>query len=609
MTKSDTILASAPVLPPREAIGLAVRWAQARLEGAGGQRALQRALDNLPGLDRIAQTFGLHAVDRRILLAALLPRIDDRAPLATLARLETALGPHSSLRARLAPDAPLRRYALVHLSDGYTPAERYALTDERVEALVLGDDWLDPRMARRIADLPIASPPPRHAEAIETAMADLHADMPARFLIDGPDGCRLAAARHAAQLLGRYPVVLRPQTLPGPYERPAFWALAAREAALDNLVYVLDADADRDLAEDAARDLSAPLILHSNGTLPPVDAACTIRLAPIDTAGRSAAWAAALGQDCALADELGATFGLGPDVMPGIVGQIRAQRDAPFAVVRRAAAEGLDQLIARITPRQSIEDLVLDEETAGMLAALIAQGRNRITVHGLWGFNSGAAQATGVSALFSGRSGVGKTMAAEALAHALQRDLYRVDLSSTVSKYIGETEKALARIFDAAERAGAVLFFDEADTLFGKRTEIRDSKDRWANLGVSYLLQRMERFGGICVLATNLKSQIDIAFLRRLRYVIDFPWPDANLRERIWRQVFPTSVPCDALDYTRLGQLDLAGGHIGLVAVNAAFLAADRNTSVGMAEIETAARAEFRKLDKPFPARWREARP
>jgi SpoVK/Ycf46/Vps4 family AAA+-type ATPase len=199
---------------------------------------------------------------------------------------------------------------------------------------------------------------------------------------------------------------------------------------------------------------------------------------------------------------------------------------------------------------------------------------------------------------------VGKTMAAEAVASALDRDLYRVDLSATVSKYIGETEKALARIFDAAQRAGAVLLFDEADTLFGKRTEIRDSRDRWANMGVSYLLQRLETFGGICLLATNLKSQIDIGFLRRLRYVVDFRWPDAGLRREIWRRVIPDGVPVAALDYDRLAALDLAGGHIAMAAVNAAFLAADRGGPVGMDEIGEAAKAEYRKLDKPFPSHW-----
>lgn len=607
MNIPDTI--PRPALSAREALGLAARCAEAGLTGASGQRAIQRALDNLPGLERIAQTFALTAVDRRILLAAVLPRVEDRAPLATLASLEEAIGRRGPVRARLSPDAPLRRYAIVQIGDGYAPGERIAVTDERIEALVLGEDWLDPRIARRIADLPAATAPPAHAFAIDTALAGLRDDMPARFLIDGPDGCRLAAARHAAGVLGRYPVVLRLPALPGAYERPAFWALAAREAALDNLIYVLDAGADRDLAEEAARDLAAPLILHANGHLPDVDAACAIRLGTLDTSGRVAAWAEALGHDGDLARDLGAAFGLGPDHIPRIADLIHARNDAPFDIVRRAAAEGLDQLIERIEPHLGIDALVMDPDTTDLLTALIAQGRNRARVHGDWGFNSGAAQATGVSALFAGRSGVGKTMAAEALAHALGRDLYRVDLSSTVSKYIGETEKALARIFDAAERAGAVLFFDEADTLFGKRTEIRDSKDRWANLGVSYLLQRMESFGGICLLATNRKSQIDIAFLRRLRYVIDFPWPDAGLRARIWRQVFPAGVPCETLDFARLAQLDLAGGHIGLVAVNAAFLAADRGKAVGMAEIEAAARAEFRKLDKPFPKLRSEVRP
>jgi len=191
-------------------------------------------------------------------------------------------------------------------------------------------------------------------------------------------------------------------------------------------------------------------------------------------------------------------------------------------------------------------------------------------------------------------------MASEVLANELRLDLYRIDLSQVVSKYIGETEKNLRRIFDTAEASGAVLLFDEADALFGKRTEVRDSHDRYANIEVSYLLQRMETYRGLAILTTNLRSAMDPAFLRRLRFVLQFPFPDAGLRARIWRGVFPEAAPKGELDFDRLARLDLAGGSIVNVALNAAFLAAAAGPPLTMAHVLTAARGEFQKLERRF---------
>jgi SpoVK/Ycf46/Vps4 family AAA+-type ATPase len=212
-----------------------------------------------------------------------------------------------------------------------------------------------------------------------------------------------------------------------------------------------------------------------------------------------------------------------------------------------------------------------------------------------------------VTALFAGPSGTGKTMAAEVIARELNLDLFRVDLAGVVSKYIGETEKNLRRVFDAAEAGGAVLFFDEADALFGKRSEVRDSHDRYANIEVSYLLQRMEDYSGLAILATNLKSHLDASFLRRLRYVIDIPFPDASLRRAIWARAFPARAPAGGLDLDALARLEVPGGNIAVIAVNAAFLAAAEGAPIGMAHVGRAARAEFRKLDKQFHAPWSEA--
>ena len=182
----------------------------------------------------------------------------------------------------------------------------------------------------------------------------------------------------------------------------------------------------------------------------------------------------------------------------------------------------------------------------------------------------------------------------------LDLDLYRIDLSSVVSKYIGETEKNLRRVFDAAEDSGAILLFDEADALFGKRSEVKDSHDRYANIEISYLLQRMEAYRGLAILTTNMKAALDRAFQRRLRFVVNFPFPDAGLREAIWRRVFPAQTPLDGVDYAKLARLNLPGGNIRNIALNAAFLAAEAGNPVAMPHLLHAARSESAKLERPL---------
>jgi SpoVK/Ycf46/Vps4 family AAA+-type ATPase len=206
----------------------------------------------------------------------------------------------------------------------------------------------------------------------------------------------------------------------------------------------------------------------------------------------------------------------------------------------------------------------------------------------------------GVSVLFAGASGTGKTMAAEVIANELHLPLYRVDLSTVVNKYIGETEKNLRRLFDAAEDGGAILHCDEADALFGKRSEVKDSHDRHANIEIDYLLQRIEAFRGLAILTTNMKNALDSAFLRRLRFVVNFPFPGVAEREAIWRSAFPAALRIDALDFDQLARLNLPGGSIHSIVLNAAFLAARQAGAVTMPLVLEAARTEFRKLDKPI---------
>jgi SpoVK/Ycf46/Vps4 family AAA+-type ATPase len=202
--------------------------------------------------------------------------------------------------------------------------------------------------------------------------------------------------------------------------------------------------------------------------------------------------------------------------------------------------------------------------------------------------------------LFAGARGTGKTLAAEVIANELKRDLYHIDLSAMAGKYIGETEKNLSRLFDAADGSGAILFFDEADALFGRRSEVRDSHDRYANIEINYLLQRIESFQGLSILATNMKSGLDETFMHRLRLIVDFPFPEFAERLKIWQKIFPVETPVDrALDYQHLAEFKLTGGSIYQVALNAAFMAAQEGDLVTMPLVLNAAQIELDRLEQP----------
>jgi hypothetical protein len=264
----------------------------------------------------------------------------------------------------------------------------------------------------------------------------------------------------------------------------------------------------------------------------------------------------------------------------------------------------LDQLAVRVDARARWRDLVLPSQERHLLYTIARQATRRRVVYDDWGFGAQSQRGLGIGVLFAGESGTGKTLAAEVLAAHLQLHLFRIDLSAVVSKYIGETEKNLRRLFDAAEQGGSILFFDEADALFGKRSEVKDSHDRYANIEINYLLQRMETYTGLAILATNFKSAIDTAFLRRLRFVVNFPFPGPEGRRLIWKRAFPAGAPLehhdrvDRVDFDRLSRLNLTGGSIRNIAVNAAFTAAARRRSITMPDVTDAVRVELRKLER-----------
>ncbi|MFY9608508.1 MAG: AAA family ATPase, partial [Blastocatellia bacterium] len=269
---------------------------------------------------------------------------------------------------------------------------------------------------------------------------------------------------------------------------------------------------------------------------------------------------------------------------------------------RGQSGQKLNSLARKVKPVYTWDDIVLPEEVLCQLREICQRVVHRNRVMGEWGFGKKLSMGKGVNALFAGPSGAGKTMAAEIIANDLELDLYKIDLSGVVSKYIGETEKNLDRVFSAAEDANAILFFDEADALFGKRSEVRDSHDRYANIEISYLLQKMEEYQGLAILATNLKANLDESFTRRLAFTTHFPFPDEASRLLIWRRIWPPELRVDVgVDFEFLSaQFKLSGGNIKNVALGAAFLAASDGGRVMMSHLLHATRREYQKLGKPL---------
>ncbi|MCB9101747.1 MAG: ATP-binding protein [Anaerolineales bacterium] len=278
-----------------------------------------------------------------------------------------------------------------------------------------------------------------------------------------------------------------------------------------------------------------------------------------------------------------------------------------YQACRLQSNRKLATLAQKITPHYIWDDIVLPPDRLEQLREICNQVKHRVRVYDAWGFERKLSLGKGLNALFAGPSGTGKTMAADIIANALGLDLYKIDLSTVVSKYIGETEKNLARIFAEAETSNAILFFDEADALFGKRSEVRDAHDRYANIEISYLLQKMEEYEGVAILATNLRKNIDDAFVRRVQFIVEFPFPTALYRQRIWQQIWPEEMPRadsstgsgPALDLELMARrFEVAGGNIRNIALAAAFMAADDGQVVNMDHLIRATRREYQKMGK-----------
>ncbi|MDR7190928.1 vesicle-fusing ATPase [Microbacterium sp. BE35] len=506
----------------------------------------------------------------------------------------------------LSPDRPLRRRRLVRLGAGDILALRPLRIDEAVlhRLTGLGPGRLDGLVADPLAGGLTAA---QTALADELAAAVRAVDGRVLVRLDGADADTRAGvvARLAASLGGG---VLSVRDAAAAERDPADTAAVLdREAVLDG----------RLIATDDAR-LLALLEAEVVVTDGPGDVAGRVTLArtvPLPTASEEAAlWRAALEVDATrTADaivvaerELSQHFRLPAGVVAAVAAEWLGLTDRDVATLRRLVRErsrtGFGALAQRIEPRARWDDLVLPEGQRELLREIERHVRHRATVLDDWGFASRSDRGLGVTALFAGESGTGKTMAAEVLAASLGLDLYRIDLSALVSKYIGETEKHLSTVFDAAEASGAVLLFDEADALFGKRSDVKDSHDRYANLEVAYLLQRMESYRGLAILTTNLRGNVDRAFLRRIRFVVQFPFPDEASRAEIWRRVFPAATPLADVDPAALARIQLSGGAIRQIALSAAFAAAGEGVAVGAEHLLRAATREAAKSERALTA-------
>lgn len=593
---------------------------------------------NGPGtLDRLTDLFGLTPFERAVLLLCAGVELDaafaekctasaanpDRS-LPTFGLAFSILPePHWSA---LSPDGPLRHWRLIEIGTGASLINTPLRIDERILHYLTGVDCLDPRLVGYLEAVPAEEPytPSARALSLQVARAWAEADpaaLPVVQLCGGPRRSVRNVAAAAAKLTGCALYAMPVERLPGsPVELEMLQRLWHREAALGHAVLLLECSAGafgderhEPLIKAWADRGRGPLIV---ATPEPLSGWSRPALR-FDVHKPTAAEQRRLWRQC-----LGATDGIPDARVDRLVGQFNLEApvimeaadegrlrcsddaepaaDALWDACRIASRRRLDELAPRIESRASWDDLVVPVRVREVLREIVGQVARRSRVYEDWGFAAKSKRGLGITALFSGASGTGKTLAAEVLANELRLDLYRIDLSRTVSKYIGETEKNLARVFDAAEEGGAVLLFDEADALFGRRSEVRDSHDRHANIEVSYLLQRMEAYRGLAVLTTNMKDALDPAFLRRLRFVVEFPFPDDRLRRDIWSRVFPAATPVKGLDLPRLARLNLAGGNIHNLAMNAAFLAADRDEPVEMHHLVRAARSEFAKLDKPF---------
>jgi hypothetical protein len=588
-------------------------------------------------LDSLCAAFGLSSFEREVLLLCAGSELDstfaarcaagqgDARRLYPTFSLALAALPEAHWSA-MVPAAPLRRWRLIEVGAGDSLTTSPLRIDERILHYLTGISYLDDRLQGLIEPLVGgAKLPPSHeitvGRMVETwsRLTEI-SGCPVIQLCGEDDPAKRSIAEVAYSRMGLQLHVLKATDIPSATaEREALVRLWEREAILSSGALLIDC-AELDTAENIRLVHAFLERLHGMTVVTgrePIRAGrrpmIHLEVGKPSAMEQQAIWGDLLGPQAGTLngqlDSVVTHFNLGAREIHAAHAELGAYpsessdgeaASALWDACRVQSRQRLDGLAQRIEPAATWDDLVLPEAQRQILREMASHARQRATVYERWGFSAKGLRGLGISALFAGASGTGKTMAAEVLAGELRLDLYRIDLSSVVSKYIGETEKNLRRVFDAAEQGGAILLFDEADALFGKRSEVKDSHDRYANIEVSYLLQRMEAYRGLAILTTNMKNALDTAFLRRIRFVVQFPFPDAAQRAEIWRRIFPSSTPTDGIEVAKLSRLNVAGGNIRNVAINAAFLAAEAREPVRMNHLLRAARTEYAKLEKPL---------
>jgi AAA+ superfamily predicted ATPase len=584
-------------------------------------------------LDELARRLGLDPLERSILAVCSAPEVsaryarlygylhDDLTRQLASARLAAALLAGGALAgeavlARLAAGARLRRVGALELLDEprLPLADRPLKCADAIAALLLGGagpDDHDGPPAELIAGAAVAA----------AAAEDLHG---LRALLDGEETLPLAVVGSdapsalAAGLDG--PVLLArlcpavgcaalhedPRWLPRLRLRAALAGAALAFTGLSELAPGDRAAAWRTLLESGER----PLLCVEPAQLDAVLACGPMLVARLPAPGveqRRAAWARHAPH--ALTDDVAVKFRLSATQIERAAQIARATArsrgaSAPSGAdldlgARSTSRHGLEGLARRVEGAFDFEDLILPERARRALETIAAYLRHRDRVLADWGYGAAVGWGRGITSLFAGESGTGKTMAAQVVAHAFGLELFRVDLATVVSKFIGETEKQLDRIFTAAEGSNAVLLFDEADALFGKRSEVHDAHDRYANVEVAYLLQRIERYEGAVILTTNLRQNIDEAFLRRLDLVVEFPFPEVADRARLWRRLLPAQAPVEDIDVDFLAsRFKLSGGSIRNVSLSGALLAAADGGRITMEHLARAVALEYDKLGR-----------
>jgi hypothetical protein len=594
-------------------------------------------------LEALQRTFDLSPLASLMLFAIAAPRLrgelarvygilanDPGRPLVDEHLLTLLLGEDPQrLATELDADHPLRRHGLVQLGAGTRPFA--ALTAEPLVVRYLAnlgldgevDDVLTARAGdRRLAELDV--PRALIVSALDYLAATGHDD-PARLVLRGRNGTgRHSVLAALAARVGRALGVIDLTAGPRDRTRVASTLEAAlRRAKLRGLVPCIDGLELLDPENPDLRQQIASVLRRHPGPLalrlppearPPLDPGYLMLDLPVRSEHeRTQSWTAALARHAiSLADasDLAARYRVGPGIIERVCAEVVSRPHPP----RDAAAwlQSLDDAVrqhlvnriggsaSRVTHLASWVDIVLPEDITDTLLEITSRVRHRKVVFEQWGFTRSVTSARGITALFQGSPGTGKTLVAGAIARDLGLELYRVDVSRITSKWIGETEKNLGALFDAAEEGQVMLLFDEADSLFAKRTEVKSSVDRYANMEVNYLLQRLDSFEGIAILTTNFGTSIDSAFKRRLTYRVTFPFPDEEMREQLWRTLIPPQVPlAGTLDFASLAQrFRLSGGYIRNAALRAAFLAVEEGRALSHAHLERAIRMEFREIGK-----------